>query len=43
VQLRDLFLGDLDLFKRGSDLLERQDTLLLTFGDERTELVDLRD
>ena len=43
VQLRDLLLGDLHLFQRGGDLLERQETALLTFGNKRTELVDLRD
>ena len=43
MQLRDLFLRDLHLFKRGGDLLERQEATLLTLGDQRTELVDLRD
>ena len=43
VQLGDLLLRDLHLFQRGGDLLERQEAALLTFGNERTELVDLRD
>ena len=43
VQLRDLLLGDLHLFQRGGDLLERQEASFLAFGDERTKLVDLRD
>ena len=43
VQLRDLLLGDLDLFQRGGDLLDGQDPPFLAFGDERAKLVDLGD
>src|SRR4051794_22512289 len=43
MQLCDLLLRDLHLFQRGGDLLEGQEPALLAFGDERTELVDLRD
>jgi hypothetical protein len=43
VELHDLLLGDLDLLEGGRDLLEAQDALLLAFGDESAELVELRD
>ena len=34
VELDDLLLGDLDLLQAGGDLLERQETAFLAFGDE---------
>jgi hypothetical protein len=43
VELLHLLLGDLDLLERGRDLLERQDALLLPFGDQRLELVEVDD
>ena len=43
VELDDLLLRDLDLLQAGGDLLEGQETAFLAFGDERTQLVDLRD
>jgi len=43
VQLTNLLLRDLDLFQAGSDLLERQNALLLPFRDQATELFHLED
>ena len=43
VQLKDLLLGDLHLFQEGGDLLERQESAFLTLGDERAQLVHLKD
>ena len=43
VQLLHLLLGDLDLFEACLDLLERQVSALLTFGDQRTQLLELHD
>ncbi len=43
MQLLHLLLRDLHLLQGGSDLLERQVAALLTFGDQLTELLHLRD
>ena len=43
MQLLDLLLGDLDLLEAGRDLVERQEPPLLALGDQRTQLVELRD
>ena len=43
MELLHLLLRDLDLLERGGDLLERQDALLLTLGDQRAKLVQLDD
>ena len=43
VQLGDLLLGDLHLFKTRGDLLEGQEPPLLAFKNQRAKLVDLDD
>ncbi len=43
VQLLDLLLGDLDLLEACRDLRERQKAPLLPFGDQRSQLFELRD
>ena len=43
MQLLELLLGDLDLLQARLDLRERQEASLLTLGDQRTQLVQLRD
>ncbi len=43
VQLLHLLLGDLDLLQAGLDLREGQHPSLLSFGDQRTQLVKFDD
>jgi hypothetical protein len=43
VQLLELLLGDLDFFKSRFDLPESQEPSLLSLGDQRPQLVKLRD
>ena len=43
VQLLDLLLGDLDLLEARRDLLEGQEAALLALGDQRPQLIELRD
>jgi len=43
MQLLDLLLGDLDLLEARGDLLEGQISALGSLGDQRTQLLQLRD
>jgi hypothetical protein len=43
VQLADLLLRDVDLLQCGGDLLDREDALVLSLGDQRPQLVHLGD
>jgi len=38
-----LLLGDLDLFQRSRDLVEGEEAPLVSFGDQRTQLIQLVD
>ena len=42
MELLHLLLGDLDLLQARLDLRERQEPSLLTFGDQRSQFVQLR-